>query len=114
MKSVTKSFTSLANGSDLGLTQAQVAGLYSVYIDGKLVHNGTDYPVNCMAYRSGGGDSNSASDNEKVAIFKGTAYYVAGYNVAYYNASVNASNGTARLNAGVGSFTGTMVFYYFG
>ena len=108
MKSVTKSYSSLADGSDLGLTQVQTAGLYSVYMNGSVLVNNNTATANCMAFRYGGGNSDSAGYNSAVAQFKGTAWY----NTACYNLSVGASSGKARLST-VGPFTGSITFYYF-
>ena len=110
MKSITKSYSNIASGTNLGLTQEQAAGLYSVYIDGSQVVNSTSTTVKGFAYRWGGGDNNNPYYTTRFLTYSS---FASGYNVAFYTIGVNAVSVGATLES-AGKFTGSITFYYFG
>ena len=125
MKSVTKSFSSYKNwDTPIGLTNAQRAGIYSIYVDGTTVGT-NDYYGSTTVSKTLKGFGHVGLGNDKSSDGSESHFYLIvtdiGNNTGYIGSTAYlkyfAMDDTIYANAnttyGTGAFTGTITFYYF-
>lgn len=117
LKSVTKTYTNVASGTATGLTNAQYAGLYSIYANGTLYISseyaprvsGTGFAMSYDIY------DNDVSNKYNNAVFRVGTSYTVGYNVSYASLWIagNKIENVHLINNSKYSFTGSITYYYF-
>ena len=107
MKSVTKSYTNMSSSTSqtLDLTEVQLAGLYSIVVNGTGVNGSTTYKfTNSIGYISnyvGNASKYNGPDEYRVYASSTSGGYI-DIDMVY-----------KKISAGICTFTGTVTFYYF-